>query len=163
MMNRVMNIDDRADESARYLGKAMQFINFIRDIDEDLDLNRTYFPNDMLGKFGLNSLTRGEARRKPKQFEAFVRSQIRLYFKWQKQAELGFEFIPKRMRVAVKTASDMYAWTAMKIYNDPFIVYTTQIKPSKGQVLLSGIKNIAKIYLPLDSSKKIGMPDVQGI
>ena len=163
MMNRVMNIADEADESARYLGKAMQFINFIRDIDEDLDLNRTYFPKDMLGKFGLESLTRGEARRKPKQFEAFVRSQIRLYFKWQKQAELGFEFIPKRMRVAVKTASDMYAWTAMKIYNDPFIVYTTQIKPSKGQVLLSGIKNIAKIYLPLDSTSKVGIPDIQGI
>jgi len=57
----------------------------------------------------------------------------------------------------------MYAWTAMEIYNDPFIVYTTQIKPSKGQVLLSGIKNLAKIYLPLGSDKRIGTPDVQGI
>ena len=67
------------------------------------------------------------------------------------------------MRVAVKTASDMYAWTAMEIYNDPFIVYTTQIKPSKGQVLLSGIKNLAKIYLPLGSETRVVMPDVQGI
>ena len=57
----------------------------------------------------------------------------------------------------------MYAWTAMEIYNDPFIVYTTQIKPSKGQVLLSGIKNLAKIYLPLGSETRVGMPDVQGI
>ena len=163
MMNRVMNLGEEADESAQYLGKAMQFINFIRDVDEDLDLNRTYFPKDMLAKFGLDSLTRGEARRKPKQFEAFVRSQIKIYFKWQRQAETGFEFIPKRMRVAVKTASDMYAWTAMEIYNDPFIVYTTQIKPSKGQVLLSGIKNLAKIYLPLGSETRVGIPDVQGI
>ena len=162
-MNRVMNLGEEADESAQYLGKAMQFINFIRDIDEDLDLNRTYFPKDMLGKFGLETLTRGEARRKPKQFEAFVRSQIRLYFKWQKQAEIGFEFIPKRMRVAVKTASDMYAWTAMEIYNDPFIVYTTQIKPNKGQVLLSGIKNLAKIYLPLGSDTRVGTPNPRGI
>ena len=163
MMNRVMNLGEEADESAQYLGKAMQFINFIRDVDEDLDLNRTYFPKGSMAKFGLNGLTRGEARRKPKQFEAFVRSQIKMYFKWQKQAETGFEFIPKRMRVAVKTASDMYAWTAMKIYNDPFIVYTKQIKPNKGQVLLSGIKNLAKIYLPLGSDKRIGTPDVQGI
>ena len=51
MMNKVMNIDERAHDSARYLGKAMQFINFIRDIDEDLDLNRTYFPKDTLAKF----------------------------------------------------------------------------------------------------------------
>ena len=163
MMNRIMNIDKSADESAKYLGKAMQFINFIRDIDEDLDLNRTYFPKDMLNKFGLNSLTRGEARRKPKQFESFVKSQVALYFKWQKKAEVGIDLIPARMRVAVKTASDMYAWTAMKIYNDPFIVYTTQIKPSKGQVLISGIKNLAKIYLSFGSKPTISNPKPQSI
>ena len=32
MMNRVMDVSQNADDSARYLGKAMQFINFIRDI-----------------------------------------------------------------------------------------------------------------------------------
>ena len=91
MMNRVMNVNENANDSARYLGKAMQFINFIRDIDEDLDLKRTYFPVEDLDSFGLSGLTRGEARRKPKQFKAFVRSQIQLYFKWQKRAELGFK------------------------------------------------------------------------
>jgi phytoene synthase len=116
-----------------------------------------------MAKFGLTSLTRGEARRKPEQFKAFIRSQIKVYFEWQKEAETGFELIPKRMRVAVKTASDMYAWTAMKIYNDPFIVYTTQIKPSKGQVLLSGIKNLGKIYLQLGSVVPVGNPNAQGI
>jgi len=123
MMNKVMDIDERAHDSARYLGKAMQFINFIRDIDEDLDLNRTYFPKDTLAKFGLDGLTRGEARRKPKQFRAFVRSQIKVYFDWQKKAETGFVYLPKRMRVAVKTASDMYMWTATKIYKNPFLEF----------------------------------------
>ena len=106
--------NDRADESARYLGKAMQFINFIRDIDEDLDLNRTYFPKDSMAEYGLTGLTRGEARRKPEEFKAFIRSQIKVYFEWQIKAELGLRYIPKRMRVAVKTASDMYLWTALK-------------------------------------------------
>ena len=163
MMNRVMNLDERADESARYLGKAMQFINFIRDIDEDLDLNRTYFPKDTLSKFGLSGLTRGEARRKPKQFEAFIKSQIALYFKWQKKAEAGFGYIPKRMRVAVITASDMYAWTAMRIYNDPFVVYSAQIKPTKYRVLLSGLKNLTRTYLSFYSQPKSTNPSIQGI
>ena len=163
MMNRVMNLDERADESARYLGKAMQFINFIRDIDEDLDLNRTYFPKDTLSKFGLSGLTRGEARRKPKQFEAFIKSQIALYFKWQKKAEAGFEYIPKRMRVAVITASDMYAWTAMRINNDPFVVYSAQIKPTKYRVLLSGLKNLTRTYLSFYSQPKSTNPNIQGI
>ena len=153
MMNKVMNIDSNANDSARYLGKAMQFINFIRDIDEDLDLKRTYFPVEDLEAFGLSGLTRGEARRKPKQFKAFIRSQIHLYFKWQKRAELGFEFIPKGMRIAVKTASDMYLWTAKEIYKNPFIVYDLKIKPSWSKVLLNGLKNTVKAYNPFNRSR----------
>ena len=151
MMNRVMNIDKSADEASKYLGKAMQFINFIRDIDEDLDLNRTYFPRDSLRKFGLNGLTRGEARRKPQQFKDFIRSQIKIYFDWQKRAEIGFNYIPKRMRVAVKTASDMYLWTAKQIYKNPFIVYDVQIKPTWDRVILKGIKNCFSVYLSFNS------------
>ena len=151
MMNKVMDIDERAHDSARYLGKAMQFINFIRDIDEDLDLNRTYFPKDTLAKFGLDGLTRGEARRKPKQFRAFVRSQIKVYFDWQKKAETGFVYLPKRMRVAVKTASDMYMWTATKIYKNPFLVYDMQLKPAWNKVLLAGIKNYFSIFLSFNN------------
>jgi len=151
MMNRVMKIDESADEASRYLGKAMQFINFIRDIDEDLDLNRTYFPKDTLRKFGLNGLTRGEARRKPQQFEDFIRSQIKIYFDWQKKAEIGFNYIPKRMRVAVKTASDMYLWTAKQIYKNPFIVYDIQIKPTWDRVILKGIKNCFSVYMSFNS------------
>ena len=150
MMNKVMNVNENADDSARYLGKAMQFINFIRDIDEDLDLKRTYFPVEDLDSFGLSGLTRGEARRKPKQFKAFVRSQIQLYFKWQKRAELGFKFIPKNMRIAVKTASDMYLWTAKEIYKNPFIVYDLKIKPSWTKVLLNGLRNTFQAYNPLN-------------
>ena len=150
MMNKVMNVNKSADESARYLGKAMQFINFIRDIDEDLDLKRTYFPVEDLESFGLSGLTRGEARRKPKRFKAFVRSQIQLYFRWQKRAELGFKFIPKNMRIAVKTASDMYLWTAKEIYKNPFIVYDLKIKPTWTKVLLNGLRNTVNAYNPFN-------------
>ena len=116
-----------------------------------------------MSKFGLSGLTRGEARRKPKQFEAFIKSQIALYFKWQKKAEAGFEYIPKRMRVAVITASDMYAWTAMRINNDPFVVYSAQIKPTKYRVLLSGLKNLTRTYLSFYSQPKSINPNIQGI
>ena len=154
MMNRVMKIDDRADESAQYLGKAMQFINFIRDIDEDLDLNRTYFPKDSMAKFGLTGLTRGDARRKPEEFKKFVRSQIDVYFEWQMKAELGFKYIPKRLRVAVKTASDMYLWTATEIYKNPFVVYDVKIKPKWHKVILNGIKNFFSVYLSFGTGSR---------
>ena len=159
MMNRVMKINEEADNSAQYLGKAMQFINFIRDIDEDLDLNRTYFPKDSMVKFGLTGLTRGEARRKPEEFKKFIRSQIKVYFKWQMKAELGLRYIPKRMRVAVKTASDMYMWTATEIYKNPFIVYDTQIKPTWHKVILNGVKNFFTVYLSFGTSSRKRLPE----
>jgi len=152
MMNRVMKMDEYADDSAQYLGKAMQFINFIRDIDEDLDLNRTYFPKDSMEKFGLTNLTRGEARRKPEQFKAFIRSQIKVYFEWQKKAEFGIQYIPKRMRIAVQTASDMYLWTATEIYKNPFVVYDTPIKPTWHKVIINGMKNFFTVYLSFETS-----------
>ena len=80
-----------------------------------------------------------------------------------KKAEAGFEYIPKRMRVAVITASDMYAWTAMRIYNDPFVVYSAQIKPTKYRVLLSGLKNLTRTYLSFYSQPKSTNPSIQGI
>jgi len=153
MMNRVMGLGEEADDSARYLGKAMQFINFIRDIDEDLDLKRTYFPKDKMQKFGLDDLTRGEARRKPKQFKAFIRSQIDVYFDWQAKSDYGLSLIPKRMRVPVKTASDMYLWTANEIYKNPFIVYDAKIKPSRSKVLFNGIKNLISTYFSINLFK----------
>ena len=43
-MSRIMNLDDTALPYARMLGRAMQYINFIRDINEDVSLRRRYLP-----------------------------------------------------------------------------------------------------------------------
>ena len=51
------------------------------------------------------------------------------------------------MRIAVKTASDMYLWTAKQIYKKPFIVYDIQIKPTWDRVILKGIMNCFSVYL----------------
>ena len=75
-----------------------------------------------------------------------VRSQIKDYFDWQKKAETGVIYLPKRMRVAEKTDSDMYMWTATKKDKNPFLVYDIQIKPTWNKVLLAGIKNYFSIY-----------------
>jgi hypothetical protein len=42
---------------AEKLGLAYQYINFIRDINEDIKLGRTYFPQSELSRFGLSSLS----------------------------------------------------------------------------------------------------------
>jgi len=70
-----------------------------------------------------------------------MRFQVGRYRAWQKEAEKGFHFIPKQYLVPIKTASDLYSWTADIIEQDPFIVYEKKIKPGKIHVLVTGIKN----------------------
>ena len=44
MMARILDLDPASYSYARHLGRAMQYINFIRDIKEDLELGRIYLP-----------------------------------------------------------------------------------------------------------------------
>jgi phytoene synthase len=138
MMARVMDLPEESYPAARALGKAMQFINFIRDIDEDLGLGRIYFPQEDLAAFGLAGLDAAEARARPGAFSRFVGFEIDRYLAWQRQAEAGFSYIPSRLRIAVRTASDMYRWTAAEIRRNPLVVYERKVKPSRGRIVARG-------------------------
>lgn len=134
MMASIMELPQRAHGPARLLGRAMQYINFIRDISEDLQLGRTYLPLKEIESAGLNSLQPEDVRRNPSAFRQFVRDEIERYIGWQKAAEAGFCFIPRRPRVAICTASAMYRWTARRIFRDPIIVFHKKVKPSIGRI-----------------------------
>jgi len=141
MMARVMDLPDAALPAARALGKAMQYINFIRDIPEDLALGRTYLPAAEMAAFGLGSLEERETAAAPRLFEAFIAAQIDRYFAWQEEGEGGFEYIPRRYLIPVKTASDLYRWTALQILADPTVVYRRKVKPSPPRAVLRAVAN----------------------
>lgn len=143
MMARIMGLDDAAHPPARLLGRAMQYINFIRDIREDLGLGRTYLPRDEIRAAGLASLDEEAARRAPEAFRGFIRGQIARYRSWREEAAAGFELMPRRFRVPVRTAADMYDWTARRIEAEPLIVFREKVRPSRGRVLGAGLRNIA--------------------
>lgn len=140
-MSRILGLPDRTHAHARMLGKAMQFINFIRDIDEDHTLGRVYFPRKELSRYGLADLSENEALSKRKEFKAFIRSQVKLWRTWQKEAEHGFRFIPRRYLLPIKTASDMYKLTALRISLNPFIIFRKKVKPATYVVVMSYVWN----------------------
>lgn len=142
MMARILNLHDNAYHYAQYLGKAFQYINFIRDIAEDIKLNRSYFPQDELRTFGLKTLDYDEIKNKSEDFKSFMRFQIDRYHKWLHEAEKGFYFIPRRYLIPIKTASDMYQWTAKTIMKDPMIVYRSKVKPCVRRIIFSIIYNM---------------------
>lgn len=137
-MAKILDLPEDTYFAAGRLGRAMQYINFIRDINEDLKFGRQYLP---LGGYSLKNLTMEETTNNKKEFERFITDQIQLYFTWEKEAEKGFKYIPRRYLIPIKTAADMYEWTALKIRENPFIIYEKKVKPSKGKIIIQVLKN----------------------
>lgn len=142
MMAKIIGLPKESFEHAKYLGRAMQYINFIRDIAEDLELDRVYFPQTDLQRHGLENLAYDHVKEHPEQFKAFLQTQLDQYCQWQEHAEEGYHFIPKRYLISIKTASEMYHWTAEQIAHHPFIVYDVKVKPMISKILLTVISNL---------------------
>ncbi len=137
-MARILSLAPDSHGAAMMLGRAMQFINFIRDIDEDNRFGRTYLP---IGETSLPDLSWETTSRHPEEFRSFMRAQVDRYRTWQSAAEAGFHFIPKRYLVPIKTASEMYDWTGRVISAKPFVVYRRKVKPSRPRILLEVLNN----------------------
>lgn len=135
MMARIMHLPQEAAHAAAMQGRAMQFINFIRDVTEDIELKRQYIPMEDLRAFGLADLSAQTAQRNPEAFSALIRFELKRYESWQREADQGFRHIPRRYRIPLRTAVDMYNWTGRQIAGGPMIVFERQVKPTKQRVL----------------------------
>lgn len=144
-MAKIMDLEKESYDGARNLGRSMQYINFIRDISEDIDLGRVYFPQEDLEEFQLENLEENVTKSNPENFKAFIRKQLQTYQSWQTEAEKAFSYIPYRCLIPIKTASDMYNWTATQIEKDPFIVYKKKVKPSTPKIVLNVFSNSVSI------------------
>jgi phytoene synthase len=140
LMAKILSLPSESYDYARMQGRAMQYINFIRDIAEDYELGRHYFPREELITYGLKEISEKEARRKPSEFREFMVAQIRRHDEWQREASKGFRYIPRRYRIAIRTAVDMYSWTGRVISENPEIIFRQKVKPSKSRVLRAGLK-----------------------
>ncbi|MCX7997299.1 MAG: phytoene/squalene synthase family protein [Patescibacteria group bacterium] len=140
MMAKLMQLPEESYTTARLQGKAMQLINFIRDIREDIDLGRRYLPEEDLERFGVAHLppnTSGEQER----FVKLIQFQLERYRGIQEQAESGYRFLPRRYRIPITTAAHMYNWTAERIRKNPLEVFQHKIKPSPARVMLNVARN----------------------
>jgi phytoene synthase len=142
MMAKIMDLPKESYIYSKYLGRAMQYINFIRDIAEDLKLGRIYFPSTDLNKHGLIKLDFDYIQYQKNEFSNFINEQLNRYCKWQNIAEIGYKYIPKRYLISVKTASEMYNWTAQQINSDPMIIYTKKVKPIIMKIISTTILNL---------------------
>ena len=89
---------------ARALGEAFQLTNFLRDIDEDLDRDRQYVPQEDLARFGVD-LT---SRQCTPAFVELMRFEIDRCRSLYRDAEAGIAMLPHRSARCVAAAHDLY-------------------------------------------------------
>ena len=144
MSHQLTGVPKDTEPAAQSLGRAFQYINFIRDIQEDLDMHRQYLPIEELEAVGLKDLSEASARERPDAFIRFMRLQFERYRDWQREGEEGLHKLPTRIRVPLLTAAQMYWWTAEQIESDPWIVYRKKVKPGIGRILLTATRHATR-------------------
>lgn len=135
MMARVLRAPRSAEDAAATLGRAFQYINMLRDVAVDLELGRTYLPQQELARHRLADLTEETARANPEAFASFMRAELARYRAWQETGLAGIAFLPLACRPAIRAACSAYARTAEVIERDPLSVYSGAYKPSRAYLL----------------------------
>ncbi len=99
--------DDAAIEPARQLGNAFQLTNFLRDIDEDLDRDRVYVPQEDVRRFDAASAF--TTRTVTPGFRALMEFEIDRTRALYRQADEGIDLLPDRSARCVRAASLLYS------------------------------------------------------
>lgn len=139
-ITRILGVQGR-DEAAKALGRGMQYINFLRDIEEDRQLNRQYIPQALLDNHGLSDLSRETTGANKKAFKALLKQETERGLSWLDEGRDAFSAIPYRCRIPIATATDMYDWTAQRVQENPFIVYGEQVKPATHRIIWTALLN----------------------
>ena len=104
-------------------------------------------------KYGLESLDYDYIINNSLSFKKFLRAQIKYYIEWLNKAEEGYKLIPKKYLIPIKTASEMYFWTAMNIYKDPLLVYNKKIKPNISIIVSTIVMNLIENHKINDKTR----------
>ncbi len=123
---------------ARDLGRAFQMTNFIRDIDEDLDLKRQYIPEEICEQFAIKLDLRDH---KQPRFREFMEHLFRIADDFYVSADKGIAILPKDVSGMIGAASEMYHRLHEKIRSRGYAVYDgrARVPFSKKLSILSGL------------------------
>lgn len=117
---------DAARAGARDLGIAFQLTNFLRDVGEDLDRGRVYFPQDELARFGVDGDLAG--RIVDDAWREFCRFQIARMGELYLSADRGIALLPPASQPAIRTARLLYSEILDHIVANDFDTFTRRAR-----------------------------------
>ena len=125
---------------ARDLGLAFQLTNFLRDVSEDLDRGRVYFPLDELDGFGV-SIT---DRRVTPEWSDFCRFQIDRMRALYTSADEGIRHLPAESRPSIQAARVLYSEILDRIEERGYDVFTDRVRVGLSRKVYVGLRELAR-------------------
>lgn len=116
-----------AREPARQLGLAFQLTNFIRDVAEDLDLDRVYLPQEDLNRFGVTRSHLAEARTRgysDGRIHRLIRYEVDRARHHYGLAAPGVPVLAPASQACIRTAYHLYAGILDEVERQGYDVFT---------------------------------------
>lgn len=122
--------NEKTKKHAKNLAEAMQLTNFIRDIKEDLKLNRIYLPLEDALKFNISE-EHFLNQKFNDDFKNFIKYYINLAKTLYKQANKGIKYLPKYSQFPILYASNLYSSILDEIVKNNYNVFDFSYKKNK--------------------------------
>jgi 15-cis-phytoene synthase len=143
MMSSIMGVDTGTKgRGSQALSEAFQLTNFLRDVAEDADRGRVYFPLDELSSFGVK-VDDVLAKRFTKEWSAFVRHEIVRERELYKEASPAIAQLPAYARHPVTLAKRYYEAVLDTIERCDGDVFTNRARVSpirKALITIRGVR-----------------------
>lgn len=131
MMAKILNVPAEAFPAAQALGRWMQYVNFLRDIDEDWnDRHRIYIPLSVLEKHHFSAKKFGPQITSSSDWLPLVQEYEDRLAEIKKLAVTGIPHLPRWAQFPVYFATVLYQWALDGILLHPEIVWKKSLKPT---------------------------------
>lgn len=130
--------DERIAEAGITLGKAMQIVNIVRDVGEDLNRGRVYLPKEWLDKYGVTSADM-DNKTIHEGFISLIQALMDKSEQWFNEGMYGLDTYPPSSAMAIELAAVMYAAILKEVRRNKYDVYTKRafVKDStKGAIFM---------------------------
>jgi phytoene synthase len=132
-------ISPRALRPARDLGLAFQLTNFLRDVEEDLDLGRVYLPQEDLQRFGVDPAQRAV----DDPWVAMMQFEISRCRELYRSADIGIPMLPGASGRCVRAARILYSGILDRIEAAGYDVFSGRIRVPTSRKLAITARQLA--------------------
>lgn len=146
LIAKILNLPKKTYQDAINLGKSLQIINNVRDLNEDFLNNKIYIPESWMKKYKLNqnNFLKKENTLKLKKLIKYILNKA---FLLEKKSQKSYYLFNKKDLFPILIAKNLYFNIAKKILKNHILIFKKyKLKPNFLEVIFIIIKSFIETY-----------------